>query len=424
MKQSKTGLFFKKILRILGPGFITGASDDDPSGIGTYSQTGSLFGFKQLWTSLFTFPFMVVIQEMCARIGMVTGCGLGGVIKRNYSRWILFPLLLILVIANTINIGADLGAMASSAQMIFGMPFAFWLVIITILSLCLMVFVPYKSYVKYLKFLAISLLGYVFTVFVVRQDWSQVLRHTLVPTIEMNRQYMMNIVAVLGTTISPYLFFWQANEEAEEEVNSNMISGVGEGRPRINLRQISMMRLDTFIGMFFSNVISFFVIDATAITLGAHGMHNIQTATDAAQALRPIAGNFASLLFAIGIIGTGLMALPVLAGSAGYAVSETMGWKEGLSLKYYEAPKFYLVIVVIGLLGMGVHLLQIQPFQLLYYTAILNGVAAPPVMVMVLLICNNKKIMRQHKNQLVTNILGIFITVVMATAAIVMFVYI
>jgi NRAMP (natural resistance-associated macrophage protein)-like metal ion transporter len=420
MQRKKAGLFFKKIFRVLGPGFVTGASDDDPSGIGTYSQTGALFGFKQLWTSLFTFPFMVVIQEMCARIGLISGAGLGTVIKKNYGKKILYPVLFILVIANVINIGADLGAMASAAEMIFGINFVFWLLAITLFSIILIVFVPYRSYVKYLKFLAISLLGYIFTVFVVKQDWGQVLHHTLVPTISFNKDYMMNLVAVLGTTISPYLFFWQANEEAEEDVNSNLIATMGEGKPRISFKKLTLMRTDTIIGMFFSNVISFFVIDATAITLGNHGTFNIQTATDAAQALRPIAGNFAYILFAIGIIGTGLMAVPVLAGSLGYTVAETIGWEEGLSLKYHEAPKFYLVIVIATLAGMGVHLLHIKPFLLLYYTAILNGITAPPLMFLILIICNNKRIMGNHYNHVITNILGGIITLVMTAAAVIM----
>jgi len=423
MQRNKVVLLTKKILRVLGPGFITGASDDDPSGIGTYSQTGALFGLKQLWTSVFTFPFMVVIQEMCGRIGMITGGGIGAVIKNHYGRKILYPILLILILANTINIGADLGAMASSAQMIFGLPFIFWLIAMTAITLAMIVFVPYATYVKYLKFLSITLLGYIATVFFVKQDWSLVLRSTFIPTIEFNKDYLMNFVAILGTTISPYLFFWQANEEAEEEIKEKRLPQSGEGIPVVRKRQIKNMRLDTMVGMFFSNVISFFVIDAVAITLGAHGMHNIQTANDAAQALKPFAGDYAFLLFAIGIIGTGLMAVPVLAGSTGYAMAETMAWKQGLSYKYFEAPKFYLVIVIVSIIGLVIHFLPVSPFKLLYYTAILNGVAAPPIMIIVLIISNNKKILGKNTNNWFVNLLGIFITLVMAAAAIAMFIF-
>jgi len=421
MERNKAVLAFKKILRVLGPGFITGASDDDPSGIGTYSQTGSLFGLKQLWTSVFTFPFMVVMQEMCGRIGMITGGGIGAVIKIHYGKKILYPILLILIIANTINVGADLGAMASSAEMIFGLPFLFWLIVMTLITVAMIVFVPYSTYVKYLKFLSITLLGYIATVFFVKQDWGMVLKATFIPSISLDKDYLMNFVAILGTTISPYLFFWQANEEAEEEIKDNRLPQSGEGTPQVSNRQIKAMRIDTMVGMFFSNLISFFVIDAVAITLGTHGMHNIQTANDAAQALKPFAGNYAFLLFAIGIIGTGLMAVPVLAGSTAYAVAETMNWKQGLSYKYFQAPKFYLVIVIVSIIGLGIHFLPVSPFQLLYYTAILNGVAAPPIMVIVLIICNNKKVLGKNTNGLWANILGIFITVVMAAAAVAMF---
>jgi NRAMP (natural resistance-associated macrophage protein)-like metal ion transporter len=421
IKKKKTLL--GRILRIIGPGFITGASDDDPSGIGTYAQTGAIFGFRQLWTILFSFPFMVVIQEMCGRIGMITGTGLSGVIKKNYGKKILYPLLLLLVAANVINIGADLGAMAASAQMLFGKSFVGWLILMTLITLLLIVFVPYNTYVRYLKFLSISLFGYIFTVFIVKQDWHEVLKATFIPSISMDKEYLMNFVAILGTTISPYLFFWQADEEVEEEIKEHRLEAMGAGKPRIFPVDLKMMRFDTAVGMFFSNLISFFVIDATAATLHVHGITNIQTTTDAAGALKPLAGNFAYMLFAIGIIGTGLMAVPVLAGSAGYAIAEAAKWRAGLFLKFRQAPRFYLIIVVSVVLGVLIHYCPFSPFELLYYTAILNGLAAPPIMLIILLICNNKKIMGANTNPLIINILAIFITIVMAAAAIAMLIF-
>ncbi len=423
MKRNKAAIFFKKVFRLIGPGFITGASDDDPSGIGTYSQTGSLFGLRQLWTSLYSLPFMIVIQEMCGRIGLVTGTGITTVMKKHFGRKILYPFVILLLIANTINVGADLGAMASSAQMLFGLPFMFWLVIMTILTVALIVFVPYRNYVKYLKFLCLTLLGYIATVIVVKQDWNAVLKNTLLPTIILDKDYMMNIVAVLGTTISPYLFFWQANEEVEDEQAAMTGKSTNTNLPAPNRKHIKMMRWDTLVGMTFSNVINFFVIDATAITLGAHGMHNIQTATDAATALKPFAGNFAYILFALGIMGTGLLAVPVLAASAGYAISETFGWKASLSLKYFQAKGFYLVIAIISLAGIVIQFFPIAPFKWLYYTAIINGVAAPPMMALILIICNKKSIMGVYTNPFTINVMGIFITLVMAIAAIAMFMY-
>ena len=423
MERNKTRLFFKKVFRLIGPGFITGSSDDDPSGIGTYSQTGALFGLRQLWTSIYSLPFMIVIQEMCGRIGLVTGTGITTVIKKHFGRKILYPFVILLLIANTINVGADLGAMASSAQMLFGLSFMFWLIIMTILTVALIVFVPYRTYVKYLKFLCLTLLGYIATVIVVKQDWHAVLKSTLIPSITLNKDYMMNIVAVLGTTISPYLFFWQANEEVEDE------QAARTGRSRIrqkkvpNRKHIKLMRWDTVVGMTFSNVINFFVIDATAITLGAHGMHNIQTATDAAAALKPFAGNFAYILFALGIMGTGLLAVPVLAASAGYAISETFGWKASLSLKYFQAKGFYLVISIISLAGIVIQFFPIAPFKWLYYTAIINGVAAPPIMVLLLIICNKKTIMGNYTNPFAINTMGIFITLIMGVAAVLMFMF-
>lgn len=408
----------KKWLKTIGPGFVTGASDDDPSGIATYSQTGAVFGFTQLWTALYSFPFILVVQEMCGRIGMVTGYGLSGVIRRHYPKRILFFAIFLLLLANTINIGADLGAMAASLQLLLPLPFTVLLISIAVVTLVLEVFVSYKVYSKYLQYLALSLLGYVVVAFAVKQDWSQILHYTLVPHLEWNKAYLLNIVAILGTTISPYLFFWQANQEAEEEVAAHKIWAMGFGKPRVTGSDIHHMRVDTTVGMFFSNLIMFFIMVTAASTLHLAGVTQVDTAPQAAEALRPIAGDAAYLLFAIGIIGVGLLAVPVLAGSASYAVSEAFRWKEGLYRKFNQAHGFYGVIIFATLVGLSVNYLPISPFNLLYYTAILNGICAPFLLVLILLIANNKKIMGNRVNSLVSNIGGSIITVVMTAAGI------
>lgn len=407
----------KKFLSHFGPGFITGASDDDPSGIATYSQTGALFGYGQLWLALFTFPFMTVIQEMCGRVGMVTGKGLAGVIRKFYSKKILYFSVLLLLFANIVNIGADLGAMAASAQLIFGIPFIFWLIIMTTLTLILEIFVSYKIYAKFLKYLTFSLFAYVITVFVVKQNWSKVLYFTFIPSFNLSRDYLLNIVAILGTTISPYLFFWQSGEEVEEEVEHHKLKMMGKGVPKITNKDIREMRLDTTIGMFFSNLVMFFIIATTASTLNVAGIKNIETAAQAAEALRPLAGNLAFLLFATGIIGTGLLAVPVLAGSASYAISEAFGWKEGLYRRFTQAHGFYGVITIATLIGLLINFTKIPPIKMLYYTAVINGICAPPLMIMILLISNNNKIMGRFTNGKTANIMGWLITATMSIAA-------
>lgn len=411
----------KKIFKMLGPGFITGASDDDPSGIATYSQTGAIFGFAQVWTAIFSFPLMAAIQEMCGRIGLVTGKGLAGVIKNYYPKQVLYFTVFLLLIANTINIGADLGAMAASAQLVFGLPFIFWLIGMVIVTLVLEIFVSYKTYSKYLKYLAFVLLSYIVTAFIVKVDWGNVFISTLVPHIEFNKAYILNIVAILGTTISPYLFFWQADEEVEEEISHGKLRRMGAGQPRITSGDISRLRVDTVIGMFFSNLVMWFIIIATGATLFSNKIYQIKNASDAALALKPLAGDYAFLLFALGIIGTGLLALPILAGSASYAVSEAFGWKEGLSRKFKTAHGFYGVITVATLLGLLINFIGIDPIIMLYYTAVINGIIAPPLLVMILLIANNKKIMGERVNSKPLNILGITTILVMSAASILLF---
>jgi len=413
-KESKLKKFFRK----LGPGFITGASDDDPSGIGTYSQTGAQFGYNQLWMPLFSLPFMATIQEMCGRIGIVTGKGLAGVIKKHYSKKILYFCVLILLIANTINIGADLGAMAYSGQLIFGIRFGYWLLGITFITLLLEVFVSYRLYARILKYFTFSLLSYIGVAFLVKQDWPTILVSTFIPHFSFTREYLFNIVAILGTTISPYLFFWQASEEVEEEVEAKELRNMGRGVPKFAPSRIKDMKTDTILGMSFSNLIFFFIVVTTASTLGAQGITDIQTADQAAQALRPLAGDLAYLLFALGIIGTGLLAVPVLAGSASYALAETFSLKEGLYRKFKQAHGFYGIITLATTIGLIINFTNIPPFKILYYTAILNGLVAPPLMVMIMLISNNKKILGDYTNKKYSNIFGWSITGIMGLCAI------
>ncbi len=409
----------KKLLKILGPGFITGAADDDPSGIATYAQTGAQFGYSQLWTALFSFPFMTAVQEMCGRIGLVTGRGLAGVMRAHYPKPLLYIAVLLLFLANTINVGADLGAMAASGQLLIaGIPFAVWLIGITVITLLLEVFVSYPIYAKFLKYLTLSLFAYIIVAFVVNQDWLEIIKSTLIPTFSLDKAYIFNVVAILGTTISPYLFFWQADEEVEEEIEKGELKVLGRGKPHIARKDIKELRLDTVIGMFFSNLVMFFIIVTTASTLHVHNINNIQTAQQAAEALRPFAGQFAYLLFALGIIGTGLLAVPVLAGSASYAIAESLKWHAGLSKKFNQAHGFYIVIALSTILGILINFTPIQPFQMLYYTAIFNGICAPLLLVFIILIANNKKIMGKYVNQPIHNIGAVIITGVMIFAAI------
>ena len=408
----------KKIFKKIGPGFITGVADDDPSGVATYSQTGAIFGFSQLWLALFSFPFMVVVQQMCGRIGMVTGKGLAGVIRANYPKPILYFSVSLLVITNTINIGADLGAMASSMQMLIGLPTAFWLCMITAVIILLEILVTYKTYSKILKYLALSLLAYVFTAFIIKPDWLLIGKSTILPQIQFSKDYLLNVVAILGTTISPYLFFWQASEEVEDEIAEGMIPDMDVETPYVTKDKVINMDFDTIVGMFFSQAIMFFIIITTAATLNAHGINNISTATEAAAALKPMAGNLAYLLFATGIVGTGLLAVPILAGSSAYAITETTGLKAGLSKKFKLAPGFYLIIAASTLVGMVINWVGINPITALYYAAALNGVVAAPLLFLLIFIANNKKIMGRYVNTRKSNILAWIIAVVMTIAGI------
>lgn len=408
---------FKFFLKKLGPGLITGASDDDPSGIATYSQTGAQFGYTQLWTALFTFPFMTVIQEMCGRIGLVTGRGLAKVIKEEFASPIVYGAVILLCAANTINIGADLGAMAMAGQLISGWSMLIWLAIVTIVTLGLQIFFSYKSYARFLKYLTLSLFAYVAAVFVINQDWLAILSSTFIPYISFSKSYLLNIVAILGTTISPYLFFWQSDEEVEEQSLHHKLQGHGR-TPRLSFGDLKTLRLDTTIGMLFSNLVMFCIIATTASTLGAQGITTIETADQAAAALRPLAGELGFLLFSLGIIGTGLLAVPILAASASYALAEVCNWKSGLNKKFSQAKLFYGVIIAATLVGVLVNFLPIRPFQMLYFSAILNGLCAPPLMILIMLIGGRKKVMGSYTNSSLTAKLGWIITGIMSLAAI------
>lgn len=411
----------RRLKKSIGPGVITGIADDDPSGIATYSQTGAMFGLGQLWLALFSYPFMLTIQEMCGRIGMVTGTGLAGVIKKHYSRKILFGAIALLAVTNIINIGADLGAMASAVQLIAPIPFIAALGVLTLITILSEVFIPYPKYVYFLKYLALTVFAYIIAAFFITQDWQKIFFATIIPHFEMSKLFILNITAMLGTTISPYLFFWQADEEVEEEVISGKIRAMGKGVPKITNDDMHQMRTDTAFGMFVSNLVTFFIIITAAGTLGAHGITEITSAAQVASSLEPLAGKFASLLFTLGIVGTGLLAVPVLAGSAAYAISEAFGWEEGLEKKFSHAKAFYIVIIISTLIGLLVNISPINPITMLYYAAILNGVLAPPLMVLILLTANNKNILGDKVNGKLSNILGIIITIIMTVLPIIFF---
>lgn len=412
-------------LLILGPGLITGAADDDPSGIGTYSQAGATFGTGQLWLALYMLPLMIAVQEMCGRVGVVTGKGIAALVRQHYSRKLLFGAVALVLVANTINVGADLGAMAASIQLLLpGTPFLLALCLFALGMLALEVFVPYRYYAVVLKVLALSLLAYVATGLIVGADWPAVLRATLVPTIQTTPAFLALVVGVLGTTISPYLFFWQASEEVEEQAEHKQAIGNNQKRRSQALRlQIRALRLDTILGMLASEVTTWFILFTVGSTLYSHGVRNITSADQAASALAPLvksfpqAGELARIVFALGIVGTGLLAVPVLAGSAAYAVAEAFGWHEGLARTLTQARGFYGVIALATLVGAAINLLGINPISALVYTAIINGVVAVPLLVLILLIANNRAIMGEHANGKLSNTVGILTTMAMAGAA-------
>ncbi len=410
------------LLGILGPGLITGASDDDPSGIATYSQRGAQFGLGMLWTMLFSYPLMAGIQETCATIGRVTARGIAGNLRRFYPRWIMLLLVIMLVTANTINLGADIGAMGDAMTLLIGGSQLLWASVLAISSLLLQVFVPYHRYVAYLKWATLALFAYVATVFVVKTPWADALRHTILPEIRLNSASITALVAILGTTTSPYLFFWQASQEVEE-VRLNPEEKPLKMHPEQAPYQLRRIGQDTYIGMGFSNLVAFFIILAVAATLHSKGILEIQSSAQAAEALRPVAGNLAFLLFTLGIVGTGLLAIPVLAGSAAYAVGEAFRWPTGLERTALHAKGFYALLSAAILIGLGLTMLHVNPIKALFWTAVINGVAAGPIMVMTMLMATNPKVMGEVTLKRRPRILGWMATVVMILASIAMFVF-
>src|ERR1700732_1152882 len=377
------------LLQSLGPGLITGAADDDPSGIATYSQVGAQLGLSMLWTMLFSFPLMAAIQEICARLGRITGAGIAENLRRHYPKPVLYGLVSLLCLANIFNLGADVTAMGAAAQLVFRGSLNIYVLVFGVLSLLLQVYVPYRKYVRYLKWLTLVLFAYVATAFVVHVPWTTAIRMTLIPSISWTKDYFMALVAVLGTTISPYLFFWQTSEEAED-VRLNKGEQPLEKKPSQAFAQFRRIAIDTKVGMGFSTLVAFLIILTTAATLHAsNGGKGIQTSADAAKALQPLAGNLAFLLFALGIIGTGLLAIPILAGSAAYAVAETFRWRASLESKPHQASKFYIVLAAATVIGISMNFLGMDPIRALFWSAVINGVVAVPLMVMLMIMSAN-----------------------------------
>jgi len=402
--------------RVLGPGLITGASDDDPSGIGTYSQAGAQFGFAISWIMLFSYPLMVAIQRISAQIGRTTGKGIAGNIREHYPNWLLQGIVALLVVANTINIGADLGAMGDALELLIGGPRLVYVIVFGAFCAVLEVFVSYKRYVSALRWLTLVLFAYFGTILVVRIPWAEVARGFLIPTLAADAAFWTTVVAVLGTTISPYLFFWQAGQEVED------IRAVAERRPLVKAPEqgpdaIERIRLDTYVGMAFANLVALSIIVTTAATLHASGVTDIESSSQAAEALRPVAGSFAFTLFALGIVGTGLLAVPVLAGSAAYAVGEARRWPVGLARKPRQAKAFYATLTLATMIGVLINFSPINPIKALYWSAVINGVVAVPVMIIMMLMTENPRIMGKYPVHDGLRMVGWMSTAVMAVAA-------
>jgi NRAMP (natural resistance-associated macrophage protein)-like metal ion transporter len=403
----------KNYWQMLGPGLTTGAADDDPSGIATYTQAGAATGFMFAWTAILTFPLMAVVQEMCARIGVVTGRGLAGSIRNHFPRWVIYTIASMLFVANTLNIGADLALMGEVGVLLVPAVSAIiFILMFSVISVVLQIFTSYKDYAAYLKYLAFILLAYVLSAFSIRLPWGEIFRQTFVPHLVWNKDNLFLLTAIIGTTISPYLFFWQTSQEVEEQIL--------EGKTSIKARaalttedDVKSMRVDVWSGMFVSNVVMFFIIVASAATLFGVSLTHTVTAATAAAALKPFAGSSATLLFAMGVIGTGMLAIPVLAGSSSYAISESFGWKEGLYRKFKQAHAFYGMIIVSMVLGIVINFFRIDAVKTLLYSAVINGIIAPFVLILILLLSASRKIMGDWVNTLSTNIIGGLIVVLM-----------
>ena len=405
---------FVRFFSILGPGLVTGASDDDPSGIATYSQAGAAFGLSTLWTALITFPLMAAIQEMCARIGLVTSKGLAGTIKSNYSKPVLYLMLLFSFPAIVMNIGADIAGMGAVGNLLFpSIKATYFSIGFTLILLFLIIYLPYQKIAAVLKYLCTVLLVYLIVPFLSKQDWVAVLKATFIPTIKFDKNFISILVAILGTTISPYLFFWQATMEVEDMKKKKKYLVVNKGI-------LHDMQQDVNFGMLFSNLVMFFIILTTGSVLFNGNIHQIETVEQAAQALKPLAGNSAYLLFSIGVIGTGLLAIPVLSGSLSYIITESFGWKEGLDKKFYKAKAFYIIIAFSMILGLSLNYIGIPPIKALIYSAILYGLTAPVLIAIILHIANNKKIMGKNTNGKISNILGFAALVLMTVAGVIL----
>jgi len=411
----------------LGPGVITGAADDDPSGIATYSQAGAKFGLGMLWMTLFLLPTMIAIQEMCARIGLLSGNGLAALIKKKYSTKIVYPISSLLLIANTINIGADLGAMSASVRIIFpDVPLVVTSVLFSAFIIIAEIFIPYHKYVRVLKYLVLSLFAYVITAVIVGGNINQII-FTIIPSISFSSDYAIMFVAVIGTTISPYLLFWQTSEEAEEDVAKHKIKEIGKGKPKVSPKEIMLMKEDIGIGMFFSQFIMWSIIITSAGSLYFAGITDIQTADQAASSLEPLvksfpnSGQIAKVIFAFGIIGTGLLAIPVLSASSAFALSDTFGWKEGLEKKFSQAKSFYSVIIASTLIGVWITFSHISPIQALILAAVINAVVTVPILFIVMRLANDRKILEDKINSRISNIIGWLTFAIMTVSVIVMF---
>ena len=410
----------KGLLQTLGPGLITGASDDDPSGIATYSQAGAQFGFGLLWTLLFCYPLMSCMQEISATIGRVTGRGIAGNMRRHYPRWLLYGIVLLVLGANIINLGADIGAIGAAVTLLVGGPPLLYAAVFALISLVLEIYIPYHSYSRILKWLTLALFSYVATVFVVHVPWGEALKATVLPSLRLDVKFLIALVAVLGTTISPYLFFWQASLEVEEE------RAAPSDRPLLRApeqakAQLGRIHLDTYAGMAFANIVAFFIMLTAAVTLHRNGITDIQTSAQAAEALRPVAGKFAFLLFTLGIVGTGLLALPVLGGSAAYAVGEALHWPVGLERRSLHLRGFYGVLAVATVIGLGLNFVHIDPIKALFWSAVINGIVSGPVMVVMMLMASNSKVMGQFTLCNRNKVIGWIATAVMIAGGITIF---
>ena len=421
----------KKFWLSLGPGLITGAADDDPSGIAVFSIAGAQFGLGMLWTALFSLPFMIVIQRMAGRIGLISGKGLAGNMKKHYPAWILIIITIAILAANIINIGADISAMAAAIELLFPVPALLMSAIISGTIILLLIFLSYRQIARYLKWVALILFSYIFAAFLVHQPWREILVRSILPPFHWNRSYLTMLVAIFGTTISPYLFFWQASEEVEEERMhqdhniANMIPDIkphGPHRSKIIIKnEVGVMYKDIYFGMIFSNLITFFIIILSSATLHTNGFTNVLSIKQIAEVLRPLAGQYASVLFLIGIMASGILAIPVLAGSAAYALAEVFGWKDGFDNNFGRAKQFYVVIILATLLGLAIPLFRLEPIKILYYTAVMFGVMSPVLIAMVIHMANNPKIMGAYTSRLWSNVIAFILLIIMSVSIVLMF---